>query len=184
MASRWYCRFFEGDRGPLTFDELAQLIRIGKLTERDLVRREGIGDWQPAESVVGLFHRARKSRANVARPSKRTVPVPEVEDEEEDEGEPFLQRLSGLRIAALAVVLVAVGVGLWFAWTQKSARTKFPLTARFRAQAAEIGLQYFFLGWGPLNVWEYAMIWFNVIAFGLAALFVIWRCFRPRPQSS
>lgn len=60
MATRWYVRTEFGERGPISFQDVAFLIHDGQVRETGLVRREDSPAWQPADSVVGLLHAARR----------------------------------------------------------------------------------------------------------------------------
>jgi len=59
MASRWYCRVRDEELGPVTFQDMAEMIRAGTLTEGDRVRRELSEEWIPARDVIGLFRAAK-----------------------------------------------------------------------------------------------------------------------------
>jgi GYF domain 2 len=61
MAPQWYFWTCDEQFGPVTFRELIELVRTGALAEADLVRPSWNQDWQRADSVVGLFHMARRS---------------------------------------------------------------------------------------------------------------------------
>ena len=54
----WRCKVDEKELGPLSFKELAELVREGKVTEGALVCREGAAKWEPAWHVPGLFRAA------------------------------------------------------------------------------------------------------------------------------
>lgn len=73
MASRWFYRVFDQEMGPVGFQDLAELVRAGTLTEEDRVRREFGDEWIAAREVIGLF-RAAQGSAGDARP-----PEPEPE---------------------------------------------------------------------------------------------------------
>ena len=56
--SQWRCKADAGELGPVSFKELAELVREGKVQEGALVRREGASNWEPAWHVPGLFRAA------------------------------------------------------------------------------------------------------------------------------
>ena len=58
MATEWYWREAEIDKGPVSFRDLVTMVRDQILTENDPVRPHYSSDWQEAGSVVGLFHMA------------------------------------------------------------------------------------------------------------------------------
>ncbi len=66
MASEWHYRLGERELGPIAYRELIQLVRDGTVREDDLVRAEWPMDWQRADSVVGLFHMARRQESPAA----------------------------------------------------------------------------------------------------------------------
>jgi GYF domain 2 len=53
--STWRFKTDEGELGPVSFKELADLVREGKVKEGALVRREGASNWEPAWHVPGLL---------------------------------------------------------------------------------------------------------------------------------
>ena len=69
MASRWFYRVFDQEMGPVGFQDLAELVRAGTLTEEDPVRREFSEDWIAARAVIGLF-RAAQGPAVEAEPAE------------------------------------------------------------------------------------------------------------------
>src|SRR5262245_13358186 len=60
MATRWYYRACGQDLGPVSFHQLARLVREGSVTEEDAVRAEWENEWHCAAGVVGLFHTAHR----------------------------------------------------------------------------------------------------------------------------
>jgi len=58
--STWRCKVDDGEIGPIAFQELADLLREGKIGEQTRVRREGAANWEPAWNVVGLMEAARR----------------------------------------------------------------------------------------------------------------------------
>ena len=60
MASQWFCKILGREVGPLSFQELAGMLRSRTLTEEDPVRREGAHEWTPAREVIGLLRAAVK----------------------------------------------------------------------------------------------------------------------------
>ena len=61
--STWNCRIQNSEVGPLSFDDLVELVRAGKVGPGDLVCRSGgMGQWQAAREVIGLFRAAARPR--------------------------------------------------------------------------------------------------------------------------
>lgn len=54
MSDQWYYRMFDGEFGPMPFEELQQLAQFGTLSAIDEVRSAGSSDWVAAASVEGL----------------------------------------------------------------------------------------------------------------------------------
>ena len=69
MASRWFYKAFDQELGPVSFQDLAEMVRAGTLTEDDRVRREFSEDWTRARDVIGLF-RAAKAGPPAATPAE------------------------------------------------------------------------------------------------------------------
>jgi hypothetical protein len=59
MATLWYFHVAGEELGPISFKELAELIRMRVLAEEDLVRPSWKDAAQRADSVVGLFRMSR-----------------------------------------------------------------------------------------------------------------------------
>ncbi len=55
MADQWYYATDEQQSGPIGLTELQQLAASGKLRPTDLVWRDGMHQWAPAEVTRGLF---------------------------------------------------------------------------------------------------------------------------------
>ena len=72
MASQWFCRVLGKVVGPVSFQDLREMVRAGTLTEDDPVRRKESSRWDPAREVVGLF-RAAESEVAEAAPADSEV---------------------------------------------------------------------------------------------------------------
>ncbi len=68
MATQWYYQDAGEERGPVVFRELVKLVRARTVAETDLVRSSWKTEWQPAHTVVGLFHMA-------GRPTETPAPA-------------------------------------------------------------------------------------------------------------
>jgi len=55
MASHWYYANGNTKHGPLSGRDIKQLADSGELQPVDLVWKTGMADWQPAQTVSGLF---------------------------------------------------------------------------------------------------------------------------------
>jgi len=53
--AEWFVRGARGERGPLSPNELRELVRTGELFPMDQLRRSATGPWRPASAVRGLF---------------------------------------------------------------------------------------------------------------------------------
>ena len=75
MASKWLCKVLGQQVGPVSFREMAEMVRSGTLKEDDPVRREGASQWTRAGEVIGLFRAAAKEPAQT-RPQAKAEPKP------------------------------------------------------------------------------------------------------------
>jgi hypothetical protein len=70
----WYTFRSEEQRGPLPFEQLSHEAQTGTLLKSDFVWRKGFEEWQPAESIAGLFAQAEEiSAAPEDRPSRQAA---------------------------------------------------------------------------------------------------------------
>ncbi len=60
MATNWYWLEREQEKGPVSFRELALMVREHVLNEDDLVRPNYSQEWQSADHVIGLFYMAQR----------------------------------------------------------------------------------------------------------------------------
>lgn len=98
MALEYYLKRAEEELGPFGFRDLVALARDGKLAESDLVRYSWTNEWKRADSIVALFHMARRAPEALAHaepsdvhqvpdepvhldPAKIEVPATEVNDQ-------------------------------------------------------------------------------------------------------
>lgn len=61
MATNYQYRFLDSEWGPVDFQELVRLVRMGMLSTDDLVKADWELEWHPAAEVVGLFHMAGRT---------------------------------------------------------------------------------------------------------------------------
>ncbi len=66
MATQCYTPTEGEEAGPVAFSDLVDRVRSGTMTESDLVRSSWNADWQRADTVVGLFHMAKRSSEELA----------------------------------------------------------------------------------------------------------------------
>jgi hypothetical protein len=80
MASRWFFQAFDQEMGPVSFQDLAKMIREGTLTEEDRVRRDFSTDWIKARDVIGLVRTAQRlptdTKAEEARSAASVAVMP------------------------------------------------------------------------------------------------------------
>jgi len=91
MASRRFLKVLDQETGPVTFQDLVEMIRAGRLTEDGLVRREIGSEWIRARDVIGLFPIARGQAAGPA--------PPEVEEEAESTPRPKPAATTAARVS-------------------------------------------------------------------------------------
>lgn len=63
MSESWYCLVFGAELGPMSWDDLVQIVSRGEVGPRDQVRRGTTGQWQPASAVEGLLAAAAARRS-------------------------------------------------------------------------------------------------------------------------
>ena len=127
MASQWFCKLLGREMGPLTFQELVEMVRAGTLTEDDPVRRQGSSEWSAAREVIGLFRAAGKQAEQEAAPPASQVqpePTPAPSQPERAERPAWkVPRIGkrGLILAGgvLVVIVVAVVCGWWASTTPR-----------------------------------------------------------------
>src|SRR5271154_5448178 len=73
LPNQWYCRVNRERLGPMSFVQLEELARIGRLGPTDWVKPDNADKWQPAHSVSGLF-----TTAPVAVGAAANLPPPAV----------------------------------------------------------------------------------------------------------
>jgi len=90
MATQWYVKRGDDESGPIAFRDLVELVRKGELTPDDRVRPTYKPDWQCADSVVGLFHMARRSPDELP-PIEQPAPEPAIVEPIADEAPPPIE---------------------------------------------------------------------------------------------
>jgi len=143
MASHWFCRVGDEEVGPVTFQEMAQMVRDGRLTEGDRVRREMSSEWVAARGVIGLFRAAASLPASPAAgppasPAAGPPPAPpkpkeaprRVARERSAPGDRRRDRPRWVWIGGFAVLVIAV-VTVW-----RSRSTRIPPFPKSRTGAA------------------------------------------------
>src|SRR5580704_15798615 len=55
MSDQWYCSRNGKQVGPMSEAQLRQSAAVGKLQPTDLVWKQGMGEWTPAQKLKGLF---------------------------------------------------------------------------------------------------------------------------------
>jgi hypothetical protein len=55
MSAQWYFQIDDQPQGPLSAEQLRQLVQEGRVHTGTLVTRQGLGKWLPAGKVHGLF---------------------------------------------------------------------------------------------------------------------------------
>lgn len=78
MPSNWYYKQNDQELGPYTFRDLVEMVREEQLLTEILIRPHYMDEWQRADSVVGLFHMARRDPATLP-------PVKEMTSQQVDE---------------------------------------------------------------------------------------------------
>lgn len=61
MATEWYYKQSDEERGPYLFREMIDMVREERLLPESMVRPSYMDEWQRADSVPGLFYLSRKA---------------------------------------------------------------------------------------------------------------------------
>ena len=77
MASQYFIQREDQETGPFGFKELVAFVREGKLVHADRVRFSWTNQWQRADSLVGLFHMAKKAPEQLTPPAELLPPLAE-----------------------------------------------------------------------------------------------------------
>jgi len=80
MSEFWYCAEGEETRGPITFDQLLEIISSSPSPRMTLVWRDGFADWKTAENVREVVERLFRPpplgpRSSVAAPREERLPA-------------------------------------------------------------------------------------------------------------
>ena len=136
MASQWFCKVLGQEVGPVSFPNMAEMVRSGTLKEDDRVRRKGSQDWIPAREVIGLFRAAKAQAAQAAPAAGKTKGVSAPGKTEEPAQPPARPPRIAKRQVLLGIGLVVamlLVVGLVTAWrSSTSARFPEPQTGKPR----------------------------------------------------
>lgn len=174
MASQWLCRILQEELGPLNFQELVELARAGTLSEDDLVREERAATWQPARTVIGLFHAARAIQQETHETTPAEAKVTAVKQTASAAAgrvstAPDLRKQMTKSVAlVMGFAATTIAVAGWY--LQRRATLRFPPPAALRPSTAD---GFYFLGTGPWSTLEYLLLWFDALVASAALAFVI-----------
>jgi hypothetical protein len=90
MEQEWYCTIIGVEFGPVSWDDVVQMVIDGQLSGDDTIRQGSTGEWRPAKEISGLFEQAEAalseftdlselmvvSEAASSRPKARTAARP------------------------------------------------------------------------------------------------------------
>ncbi|WP_339682529.1 DUF4339 domain-containing protein [Gimesia maris] len=65
MATKWYYKQSDESLEPVPFHEMVEMVREEQVLPETMVRPHYMDEWQRADSVVGLFHMARRDPATL-----------------------------------------------------------------------------------------------------------------------
>jgi hypothetical protein len=119
MSDEWYYTQYGQQQGPVTTAELKSLAASGRLLPTDLVWREGMSTWAPAETTRGLFSQdllAAGPAPLIPRLTPAVTEDCEVSSQSEergiydDEARPQRRRKSQSNLSPAALVAITGGV--------------------------------------------------------------------------
>ncbi len=76
MATQWYFELGDDEMGPVSFQDLVDLVRAGVLSEDAMVRASWKTTAQRANSVIGLIYMAQRPAATPDAPAAVSSPEP------------------------------------------------------------------------------------------------------------
>ncbi len=140
MASEWYVRESEsesesGQRGPISFVELASLLADGSLGPESRVRNAAGGKWQSLDSVIGIRRAASAVRAGaVGAGGQEPCAVHEPGEVVAEPVEANSAAAVGPRVSIwrTAILCVVIGGLAWVAESIWYESRRFPLPASER----------------------------------------------------
>lgn len=90
MATAWYYKQSDTSLGPVTFRKMVEMVREEQLLPETMVRPHYMDEWQRADSVVGLFHMARRDPVTL-HPLKTAISEPDDGFADADDLDAFLE---------------------------------------------------------------------------------------------
>lgn len=154
MATEWYIKTTDGERGPFTFSTLVEQMASGRLQDDDLVRNSDELHWRSTEEIPGLHRMAlRLTQKTATETSKRQSPTTPSSQLELDliqkdspkansaahytESIPITpagghrhSAASPFLLTLILVTLLLAALAGWFAWDQFAQQRRFPMPAR------------------------------------------------------
>ena len=76
MATEWYVRTSNAERGPISSDTLKHLALEGKVTPQTPLRKGATGAWISASHVKGLFPTHGEETTQQPAPLRQPPPLP------------------------------------------------------------------------------------------------------------
>ena len=180
MASQW---FYKADpdpqcptpiRGPVSFQELAQLIADNQLARDSVARREFGSEWQPVDQIVGLRRliekiRSRSTTTQSPQPSEDEAVhrCESVNFDRPADGERAANHLSQrMKIGVVSVVALLLLAGWW----ARPRWERFPKPAQL--QHAQQASRWSFPLIGEVSGFEFSLLVFDV--FVIMAMTIWW----------
>lgn len=80
MASRWFYKEKDGERGPVDSATLKELAQNGVLKPDDLIRKDGSADWRPASEAKGLFSPPTPNSSELQQEPDKTPKRPQSDE--------------------------------------------------------------------------------------------------------
>ncbi len=191
MGSRWICIIDGVESGPHSFQELAALIRTGRLSTESRVRSQESNQWVPAEDVIGLMRAVRMQQSaseSASVESARTAgslwndvvsaastATPDAARSGRRGRRVHSHSASSalVQLFAGAACLLGLALGISSVW-----REVIIDVPRFQFEPPPAPIHFF--GFGPLSQSEYLFCWLDV---ALVAFILVWLgVTRLRPQ--
>lgn len=124
-AEEWYAHFEDSNQGPVDSKGMKKWIALGTVTKETLIWRQGMSEWQPAESIrAEWFGTGNLGRSSSHQPQTQTDSSSTISGDNEG----LSVALLGMRTSVLFLAITGVVIGT--AWVIFSIASFFMVATR------------------------------------------------------